>query len=214
MNEFSKETLEQAKSFDLIKDDYGKAFGGNPYQEAAMAWLTDRLQPNEKVLDVGSGDGLGSAKHLIESGMKVTGIDSSLEMLKMAKENVPEGEFIHMDMRQMEKDGKVYDAVAAFFSLIFLSKEEFPKIVAELVKKLRVGGFLVFSLVEGHFDDKEVIFLGQKIRLSSYLVDEVREQMAKLPLNELKVKKHNFKPKGKGYRESQIFFYYQKVKEA
>ncbi|MFA8449851.1 MAG: class I SAM-dependent methyltransferase [Bacteroidales bacterium] len=212
MNEFSKETLEQAKSFDLIGEKYEETFGDNPYQLMAMAWLNDRIQPGNTVLDVGCGDGLLTAKPIIEAGNKLVGIDNSKEMLRLAKRNVPEGDFKLMDMRNINFENQRFDSATAFFSLIHLPKNEIKDVISSILDQIALRGFLVFSLVEGHFDNKEVIFLGQKMRISTYMIEEVRKIMSQLPVIELNVKKHMFRPKSGGFKESQLYFYYQKVK--
>ena len=212
MNELSKETLEQAKSFDMIGDAYDNVFGSNPYQENAVTWLNDRIQPGSIILDVGCGNGLGAAKQLVEHGNKVIGVDYSKVMLELAKKNVPAADFHLMDMRTMLFEEQKFDAITAFCSLLHLPKGELFSVIRNLVDHLYLRGLLVFSLVEGQFDNKEVIFLGQKVRISTYLVEEIRKMMAELPVVELNVKRHTFKPKPGAFRESQMYFYYQKVK--
>ena len=60
------------------------------------------LLPKEAhVLDVGCGAGIPTANFLIKRGIKVTGIDLSDSMLSMARENVPDAEFIKMDINKI-----------------------------------------------------------------------------------------------------------------
>jgi cyclopropane fatty-acyl-phospholipid synthase-like methyltransferase len=60
------------------------------------------LRKNSLVLDAGCGAGTKS-KYLIKKGLKVVGMDLSEEMIKIAKEEVPLGQFITMDLDNIEK---------------------------------------------------------------------------------------------------------------
>src|SRR6266487_1129699 len=85
------------------------------YNKIAQDWIRDHqhdtwwikgtdiylsfLKPGSKILDVGCGSGWKS-KYIINKGFNVVGFDFSEEMIKLAKEQVPSGEFLIKDMRQ------------------------------------------------------------------------------------------------------------------
>ncbi len=73
----------------------------------------ETLPDGAKVLDLCCGTGQ-LAKVLTEKGYKVTGIDGSAEMLRYAKINAPDAEFINEDARTF-KLPSIYDAVFSTF---------------------------------------------------------------------------------------------------
>jgi ubiquinone/menaquinone biosynthesis C-methylase UbiE len=67
----------QVAAFDQIGDRYDEAFPHRAGQVAAGEWLAAQLTPGSRVLDVGCGTGLPTARNLVDAGMHVTGIDIS-----------------------------------------------------------------------------------------------------------------------------------------
>ena len=64
-----------------------------------LAGFSALLPPGGDVLDVGCGAGVPVARFLVLAGFKVTGVDASSSMLKLARIHVPEANFVKMDMR-------------------------------------------------------------------------------------------------------------------
>jgi SAM-dependent methyltransferase len=165
----------QAEAFDAIGDRYDEAFPHKEGQIAGGKWLVQQLPPDVHVLDLGCGTGLPTARQLAEAGLRVTGIDLSPEMVRLARENVPEGEFLCMDIADVEKRGLgPFDGVAAFFSLLMLPRAEIPFALRMLHQVMREGAPLALSMVEADVDDFTLPFLGNTIRVSGYLRDELR----------------------------------------
>src|SRR3989338_5440936 len=67
------------------------------------------LPKNSKVLDLGCGAGIPVSKFLIDNGYKVTGIDFSDEMLKIARKNVPKANFKKKDITKMDLKPNSFD---------------------------------------------------------------------------------------------------------
>src|SRR4051812_28243948 len=88
----------QAWAFDRIGERYADAFPHKEGQFAAGDWLLERLRPGSRVLDVGCGTGVPTARGLADAGHHVTGIDISEGMLRIARREVPEGEFHLLDV--------------------------------------------------------------------------------------------------------------------
>ncbi|MFG3252656.1 class I SAM-dependent methyltransferase [Streptomyces sp. NPDC048172] len=165
----------QAEAFDAIGDRYDEAFPHKEGQIAAGQWLADLLPPGSRVLDVGCGTGLPTARQLTDAGHRVTGIDVSPAMLKLCHDNVPEGEFLRVDMADLESSDLVpFDGAVAFFSLLMLPRVEIPFALRMLHEQIRDDGPLVIAMVEADVDDFSIPFLGNTIRVSGYLRDDLR----------------------------------------
>lgn len=165
----------QAEAFDAIGDRYADAFPHKEGQLATGAWLADELPPGSRVLDLGCGTGEPTAAQLVAAGHRVTGIDLSAGMLKLCRDNVPEGDFHRMDIADLEAYGLgPFDGAAAFFSLLMLPRAEIPYALRMLHGRLRPGAPLALGMVEADINDFSIPFLGHTIRVSGYLRDDLR----------------------------------------
>jgi SAM-dependent methyltransferase len=170
----------QAEAFDAIGQHYDDAFPHKDGQLAAGRRLADALPPGSRILDVGCGTGLPTARQLVDAGHSVLGIDLSPGMLDLARKNVPgEGaEFRRLDVAALRAEGPdgigLFDGITAFFALLMLPRDEIPYALRLLHGLLRPGGLLALSMVEADLDDARIPFLGHTIRVSGYLRDELR----------------------------------------
>ncbi|MFD7924196.1 class I SAM-dependent methyltransferase [Streptomyces sp. NPDC059740] len=165
----------QAEAFDDIGSRYEYAYPHKKGQLSAGQWLSHTLPAGSRVLDVGCGTGFPTARQLVDAGLEVVGVDLSATMVARARENVPEAEFHQLDLADL-RDGRLghFDAVAAFFSLLMLPRTEIPHALRMLHGHLRPGGLLALALVEADVDDVPIPFLGNSIRVSGYLWDDLR----------------------------------------
>lgn len=171
----------QAEAFDAIGQHYDDAFPHKDGQLAAGRRLADALPPGSRILDVGCGTGLPTARRLADAGHSVLGIDLSSGMLDLARKNVPapNAEFRQLDVAALRAEGPggvgQFDGIAAFFTLLMLPRSEIPYALRLLHGLLRPGGLLALSMVEADLDDTGIPFLGHTIRVSGYLRDELRQ---------------------------------------
>lgn len=169
----------QAEAFDAIGDRYDEAFPHKEGQVQAADWLAKRLPSGARVLDLGCGTGLPTARQLADAGCQVVGVDLSEGMVELARRNVPEAEFHRADIADLRAGGPLdlgrFDAVAAFFSLLMLPRAEIPLALSTIHRLLKPGGLLVLSMVEADVDDFAIPFLGSTIRVTGYLRDTLRE---------------------------------------
>ncbi|MEV0437844.1 methyltransferase domain-containing protein [Streptomyces spectabilis] len=173
----------QAEAFDAIGAAYDIAFPHKEGQLAAGKRLVAELPAGSRVLDVGCGTGLPTARQLTDAGHTVLGVDLSAGMLDLARGNVPPpaAEFRRLDLADLRIDGEgpgtvgQFDGIACFFALLMLPREEIPSALRLLRSLLRPGGLLALSMVEADLDDAAIPFLGHVIRVSGYLRDELRQ---------------------------------------
>lgn len=165
----------QAEAFDAIGDRYDDAFPVKDGQVATAAWLAGELPSGSRILDLGCGTGVPTARQLTEAGHHVTGIDLSAGMLKLCRDNVPSGEFHRMDIADVEAHGLgPFDGAVAFFSLLMLPRAEIPYALRMLHGRLRPSAPLALGMVEADVNDFSIPFLGHTIRVSGYLRDDLR----------------------------------------
>lgn len=169
----------QAEAFDAIGERYDDAFPHKEGQIEAAEWLAQSLPAGSRVLDLGCGTGLPTARQLTDAGLKIVGVDLSEGMVTLARERVPEAEFHRVDFADLRPGGPCdlgrFDAVAAFFSLLMLPRAEIPYTLRMIRQLLVPGGLFALSMVEADLDDFPLPFLGGRIRVSGYLRDDLRE---------------------------------------
>lgn len=168
----------QAEAFDAIGDRYDEAFPHKEGQLSAGAWLLESLPAGSRVLDLGCGTGAPTARQLTDGGFEVVGIDLSDRMVRLARQYVPAATFHRLDLADLRPDGPRdlgrFDAVAAFFALLMLPRAEIPLALLTVRNLLAPGGLFVLSMVEADVDDFAIPFLGNSIRVSGYLREDLR----------------------------------------
>lgn len=162
----------QNSPFDRIGKRYDESFVERDAQVAEGNWLIDQLTPPARVLDLGCGSGLPTCKQLLDAGIEVVGVDESAEMLALAEEQAPGGQYLHRDLRDIADLGE-FDAAVAFFSLIMLPKGDIPLLLYRLRGLLRGPKLLQIAMVLGDFDQFPIIFMGEPIAVTAYPPDDL-----------------------------------------
>jgi SAM-dependent methyltransferase len=119
---------------------------GNPVialEEPAVWSLVDSLPPG-RALDAACGTGR-HARHLVEHGHEVLGVDVTPEMIDRARIQVPQARFLNCDLRSIPTDDGHFDLVVCGLAVGHLA--DLHSGVAELARVLRPGGRLMISVL-------------------------------------------------------------------
>ncbi|MGW3986338.1 class I SAM-dependent methyltransferase [Streptomyces sp. NPDC004830] len=154
--------------FDALGSAYEEAFAGSPAHRRSLEWLLERLAPGSRVLDVGSGTGVPTARTLASAGHEVLGVDVSPVMVELAARQVPAASFRCADIRDVPLTDGAFDAVCVYFSLLQMSRAEQADVVGRLVRALTPSGHLVLATVPIDLEDVEGVFMGHPVRVSSF----------------------------------------------
>jgi len=140
-------------TFNKYATDYQDRFRAYPpylatYEEFARLIPLD----DARVLDIGCGPGHFSAfLRSQRPGLRITGIDLAPAMIELAKQTVPDGEFLLMDCRDLSGLEKRFDVMLLGFCLPYLSREDTRQLLREAAARLTSGGLLYLSMIEGDY---------------------------------------------------------------
>jgi SAM-dependent methyltransferase len=126
------------------------ALRGRKLMEAS--WL-DRflslLPEAPSVLDIGCGMGEPIARHLIERGCAVTGIDSSAPLIKLCRERFPQQSWSVADMRELSL-GRRFGGLIAWDSFFHLRQDGQRLMFPLFQEHAAEGAALLFTSGPGH----------------------------------------------------------------
>jgi SAM-dependent methyltransferase len=112
--------------------------------EPAARHVVERagIAPGERVLDLACGTG-NAARLAVAAGARVTGLDSAARLVEVARERVPDAEFVVGDALELPFDDGAFDVVLSVFGVIFVPDP--ARAIAEIVRVLAPSGRAVLS---------------------------------------------------------------------
>ncbi len=135
-------------SYNHIAEQWHTNFRGQTYVDRTLSYvdrILEGLPLGAKVLDLGCGTGNPIAKHIVERGFCVVGVDQSKELLKIAKTVIPEAELVHADMVEIQFSEK-FAAAVAWDSVFHVERKYHSSIYRKLADCLESGGRLLLSV--------------------------------------------------------------------
>lgn len=164
--------LPAAAVFDALGAEYERAFAGSAAHRASLDRLLEHLAPGNRVLDVGSGTGVPTARRLAGAGHRVVGIDVSPVMTALAAGQVPDAEFRCGDIREMAWGDGEFDAACVYFSMLQMARGEQRELLGRLARSVRPGGLLAVATVPVDVAEVSAVFMGQPVVVSSFGEEE------------------------------------------
>jgi cyclopropane fatty-acyl-phospholipid synthase-like methyltransferase len=157
-----------SRGYDAIGGAYMERYGRSQVRDRWLEEMLARLPDRGRVLDLGCGAGVPVAHRLIEHGFNVVGVDGSANQIELARRNVPEAEFIHADMTAITFLPQSFDAIAAFYSITHIPREEHAMLLRRIAEWLKPGGLFVASLGSSACTDWRGEWLGAEMFFSHY----------------------------------------------
>lgn len=133
--------------------------------------FTDKLQNNAQILDFGCGSGRDT-KYFLEHGFRVTAIDGSEELCRLASEYT--GITVKQMMFQELSDINLYDGIWACSSILHLQKAELKQVLKKMEQALKSNGVVYTSFKYGTFEGE---------RNGRYFTDMTEETFADMLKN-------------------------------
>lgn len=154
---------ETIDTYNNIVEEYidyfrSKDLHGNVQFQREIDVLVDYLKEGSKILDVGTAIG-DYPKYLTEKcnkNFQVIGIDSSENMIKVAKEKAPKAVFEVMDMRELSYPKQSFDAIICLATLIHVDDATAIKILEKFDTILKDNGLIIINVMEYIDGEKEL----------------------------------------------------------
>jgi 2-polyprenyl-3-methyl-5-hydroxy-6-metoxy-1,4-benzoquinol methylase len=127
--------------------------GYSNIQEIIYQNITKRK--NTTVLEMGIGTGRMTFS-LYEDGYEITGVDSSIEMIKMATEIMPKNKYIHKNFNDALEDlkGQKFDVIIFTYSIHHINPQRQEYLLVKLSEYLSMGGEIIVGDVMTKTNDE------------------------------------------------------------
>ncbi len=131
----------------------------------------ERLPENAKVLDAGCGAGIPISQMLSER-FQVTGVDFSEAQIELAKQNVPNAQFLCQDMTKLDFPESTFDGITSYYAIIHIPRQEHQALLANFHRMLKPGGVALLCLGAEHLiNDVDENYFGTRMYWSHYDTD-------------------------------------------
>jgi SAM-dependent methyltransferase len=154
--------------YDAVSREYADRFAGElahkPLDRELLGRFAAEVSGRGEVCDLGCGPGQTTA-YLHGRGVRVCGLDISLELLSEAGRRHPGVTFEAGDMLALPRADGTVAGVVAFYAIVHFSPAQFRRAVAEIYRVLRPGGRLLLAFHIGEGSVHVEGFLGRPVAL-------------------------------------------------
>lgn len=137
--------------------NYARAFdedrARNLFEKSWLDRFLALLPTDGTVLDLGCGAGEPIARYFLQSGRRVTGVDSSPAMIDLCETRFPDSAWHVADMRRLDLDAR-FDGLIAWDSFFHLNHEDQRGMFPLFARHAGEGGALMFT--SGHLHGEEI----------------------------------------------------------
>ncbi len=162
------------KVFNEMAEIYQQKYMNVDLYKEALDCLIDNLNHQSTILDIACGPG-NILKFLAGCNKEfdLSGIDLSVEMIKLANLNVPSAKFIISDCRNISFVDIKYNAVICNFLLPYLQEKESYKLFDDINDMLVSSGVLYLGFIMEELNCSEIVksTRGDKVRMNYYSID-------------------------------------------
>ena len=155
------------KSYDTVAREYAdEIYGelaGKPFDRELLDRFADRVRGG-RVCDLGCGPAQ-IARYLRDRGVDAFGVDLSAGMLAQARRLNPDIPFVQSSMLALGLASKSLRGIAAFYSIIHISRQQVVAALAELRRVLEPGGCLLITFHLGSEDSHHEELFGRPVSL-------------------------------------------------
>ena len=180
IQDYDKYAKDLAEKFDKIGtrvNDIRKLFSFNK-------------KKNPRVLELGCAHGR-DAQEILKHTSNYIGVDASEGLLNIAKNRLPQAEFICQEFHKLEFPDNSFDVVIEFASIMHYDKTGLKEIFQNIYQWLTSDGLLMISMKEGKYSKLLSKGHGERTQYV-YEIDDIK-QMTKSRFKILDIEKTHFR---------------------
>ncbi len=144
--------MDLKETYNNIAEDWVKDHNSDTWWQEGTDHFISLLPKEATILDLGCGAGI-KTRYLSEKGYEAEGVDFSEKMIEIAKHENPKISFHVLDIYELEKINKTYDAVFAQAVLLHIEKAKIVEVLTKIKNILNPHG-LLYIAVKGIRDDR------------------------------------------------------------
>jgi ubiquinone/menaquinone biosynthesis C-methylase UbiE len=158
-----------ALGYDVVNQNYLDLIEsmGPVVRKKYLDLIVEYLPKGSRVLELGCGAGVPMTCHLARY-FTVVGVDISREQLAIARTNVPAADFVLADMTKLSFPEETFDAVAAFYCITHVPRDEHRGLLDNIHRILKPGGLFVATMGAGDLPDSIEDWLGAPMFFSHF----------------------------------------------
>jgi Cys-tRNA(Pro) deacylase len=156
------------EGYDQIAEEYLLNRSEDSDDVKLLQELVERLPKHSRVLDAGCGAGVPICE-ILSRHFQVVGVDFSEAQIKLARQFVPQAEFICEDMTALKFPDAAFDAIVSYYAIIHVPREEYAQLLRNFWRMLKPGGLALLAMGRGDTAvDVNENWLGAKMYWSHY----------------------------------------------
>ncbi len=174
------------ETYNRIAKDWMQDHAADVWSLEGVEHFASLMPKGGRVLDAGCGAGEKSI-YLAKQGLKVTAIDFSEEMIRLAKERAPGIDFSVKDITEPLHIEGVYDGVFAQAVLLHIPKAEVRGVIKNITASLKQKGYFYLAVkamredgIEEEIRKEDEYGYEYERFFSYYTIEEMREHLVVL----------------------------------
>jgi len=156
------------KGYDTIANQYLAGRREDSEDVQLLKEFVQRLPKGAKVLDAGCGAGIPVTRFLSRF-FQVTGVDFSETQIELARQLIPQAQFICQDMTELTFPDNSFHAICSYYAIIHIPRQEHARLLCNFYRMLKPSGLVLLCLGAGDLeDDFQEDYLGVRMYWSHY----------------------------------------------
>lgn len=155
------------------------------YSEGLSFFVNNLIGDQPLVLDLACGPGNVATFLLsIDEGIQIKGIDLAPEMISIAQNRLPQGEFEVADCRNLDSIKSNFDGILCSFILPYINLEDSTELLEKSFAKLNNKGLLYLSTMEDDYSNSDYKSSssgeGPKLFIHYYSLQLIKEKLLQI----------------------------------
>ncbi|MFZ3020015.1 MAG: class I SAM-dependent methyltransferase [Minisyncoccia bacterium] len=137
--------MDLKSTYNKIAEDWFRDHDADTWWYSGTDKFLSLLPKDATILDIGCGAGQ-KTRYISKKGYKVIGADFSEKMIEIAQKQAPEINFEVLDIYEIDKFHKTFDAIFAQAVLLHIPKARVEEVLLKIKSRLNQNGLLYIAV--------------------------------------------------------------------